>query len=66
MKEDKIAVNGALLYRRLLSYVWPYKGIFLISVLGMAVVALAEVAFAALLNPSWMAALLSGIKRLSA
>ena len=51
MKEDKIAVNGALLYRRLLSYVWPYKGIFLISVLGMAVVALAEVAFAALLKP---------------
>ena len=51
MREDKIAVNGALLYRRLLSYVWPYKGIFLISVLGMAVVALAEVAFAALLKP---------------
>jgi len=51
VKEGKIAVNGALLYRRLLSYVWPYKGIFLISVLGMAVVALAEVAFAALLKP---------------
>jgi len=49
--EDKIAVNGALLYRRLLSYVWPYKGIFLISIVGMAVVALAEVAFAALLKP---------------
>ena len=51
MTEDKIAVNGALLYRRLLSYVWPYKGIFLISILGMAVVALSEVAFAALLKP---------------
>ena len=51
MIEDKIAVNGALLYRRLLSYVWPYKGIFLISILGMAVVALSEVAFAALLKP---------------
>ena len=51
MTEDKIAVSGALLYRRLLSYVWPYKGIFLISILGMAVVALAEVAFAALLKP---------------
>jgi len=49
--EDKIAVSGALLYRRLLSYVWPYKSIFLISILGMAVVALAEVAFAALLKP---------------
>ena len=51
MTEDKIAVSGALLYRRLLSYVWPYKSIFLISILGMAVVALAEVAFAALLKP---------------
>ncbi|MGB1773899.1 MAG: ABC transporter transmembrane domain-containing protein [Arenicellales bacterium] len=51
MTEDKIAVSGALLYRRLLSYVWPYKGIFVISILGMAVVALAEVAFAALLKP---------------
>jgi len=49
--EGRVAVKGTVLYRRLLSYVWPYKGIFLISVLGMAIVALAEVAFAALLKP---------------
>ena len=51
MIEGRVAVKGTVLYRRLLSYVWPYKGIFLISVLGMAIVALAEVAFAALLKP---------------
>ena len=51
MREDETPVKGSILYRRLLGYVWPYKGIFLISVLGMAIVALAEVAFAALLKP---------------
>ena len=44
-------VTGALIYKRLLRYVLPYKHIFLISLLGMAVVAAAEVAFAALLKP---------------
>ena len=39
------------LYRRLLGYVWPYKKIFSLSIAGMAVVALAEVSFAALLKP---------------
>ena len=51
MTEDDTPVKGFSLYRRLLGFVWPYKGIFLISVLGMAIVALSEVAFAALLNP---------------
>ena len=51
MREDETPAKGSILYRRLLGYVWPYKGIFLISVLGMAIVALAEVAFAALLKP---------------
>ena len=51
MIEGRVAAKGTVLYRRLLSYVWPYKGIFLISILGMAIVALAEVAFAALLKP---------------
>ena len=51
MREGETPVKGSILYRRLLGYVWPYKGIFLISVLGMAIVALAEVAFAALLKP---------------
>jgi len=49
--EDDTLVKGFSLYRRLLGFVWPYKGIFLISVLGMAIVALSEVAFAALLKP---------------
>jgi len=51
VREDETPAKGSTLYRRLLGYVWPYKGIFLISVLGMALVALAEVAFAALLKP---------------
>ncbi|MFL2562657.1 MAG: ABC transporter transmembrane domain-containing protein [Arenicellales bacterium] len=51
MIENEVPVKGFSLYRRLLGFVWPYKGIFLISVLGMAIVALSEVAFAALLKP---------------
>ena len=51
MTEDDTPVKGFSLYRRLLGFVWPYKGIFLNSVLGMAIVALSEVAFAALLKP---------------
>jgi subfamily B ATP-binding cassette protein MsbA len=39
------------LYRRLLGYVWPHKAVFLLSVVGMAVVAMSEVGFAALLKP---------------
>jgi subfamily B ATP-binding cassette protein MsbA len=39
------------LYRRLLGYVWPHKAVFLLSVAGMAVVAMSEVGFAALLKP---------------
>ncbi|HCK75858.1 MAG TPA: lipid ABC transporter permease/ATP-binding protein [Gammaproteobacteria bacterium] len=51
MTENENPDKGFALYRRLLGYVWPYKSIFLISILGMAIVALAEVAFAALLKP---------------
>lgn len=43
--------EGFLIYKRLLSYAWPYKKIFLISIVGMAVVAASEVAFAAFLKP---------------
>lgn len=39
------------LYRRLLGYIKPYKGIFLISVLAMAATALSEMGFAALFKP---------------
>jgi len=42
--------SGAL-YRRLLGYIAPYKGIFAISVIAMAVTALSEAGFAALFKP---------------
>ncbi len=43
--------KSARLYRRLLSYAWPYRGIFLLSVLGMAVTSATEAGFAALMKP---------------
>ncbi len=43
--------ESARLYRRLLSYAWPYRGIFLLSVLGMAVTSATEAGFAALMKP---------------
>lgn len=43
--------NSLQLYRRLLGYSWPYKGIFLIAVLGMAGYALTQPATAALMKP---------------
>lgn len=43
--------SGSELYRRLLRYVVPYKGVFAIAVVGMFVVALGETSFVALLKP---------------
>ncbi len=43
--------TGSALYRRLLRYVWRYKGVFAVAVVGMFVVALGETAFVALLKP---------------
>jgi len=43
--------DGAILYRRLLGYIAPYKRVFAVSVLAMAVTALSEAAFAALFKP---------------
>ena len=51
MSDDGSSLKGAALYRRLLGYVWPHKAVFLLSVAGMAVVAMSEVGFAALLKP---------------
>lgn len=51
MNVDGNSLNGVALYRRLLGYVWPHKSVFLLSVAGMAVVAMSEVGFAALLKP---------------
>jgi ATP-binding cassette, subfamily B, bacterial MsbA len=39
------------LYRRLMAYVWPYKWVFLASILGMAVVSATEAGFAWIMKP---------------
>ena len=39
------------LYKRLMAYVWPYKWVFLASVLGMAVVSATEGGFAWIMKP---------------
>ncbi len=43
--------SGAAAYRRLLGYGWPYRGRFLLAVLGMAVVSASETGFAWLMKP---------------
>ncbi|SCZ67767.1 lipid A export permease/ATP-binding protein MsbA [Thiohalomonas denitrificans] len=45
------AANGSAIYRRLLGYVRPYWGRFLIAVLGMVAVAASETGFVALMKP---------------
>lgn len=49
-KRQAYSDSGAL-YRRLLAYIVPYKRVFTISVIAMAVTALSEAAFAALFKP---------------
>jgi subfamily B ATP-binding cassette protein MsbA len=49
---DTSELQSALrLYRRLMAYVWPYKWVFLVSVLGMAVVSATEGGFAWIMKP---------------
>jgi subfamily B ATP-binding cassette protein MsbA len=49
---DAFAVQSTLrLYRRLMAYVWPYKWVFLGSILGMAVVSVTEAGFAWIMKP---------------
>jgi len=43
--------DSGILYRRLLGHIAPYKKVFTISVIAMAVTALSEAGFAALLKP---------------
>ena len=43
--------SGFQTYKRLLGYVWPYRGVFTIAVIGLLVVAASEFSFAALLKP---------------
>ena len=42
---------SARLYRRLLAYAWPYKWVFLVAVLSMAVTSATEAGFAWLMKP---------------
>ena len=49
---DTVVPQSALrLYKRLMAYVWPYKWVFLASVLGMAVVSATEGGFAWIMKP---------------
>ena len=49
---EPIKPQSALrLYKRLMAYVWPYKWVFLASVLGMAVVSATEGGFAWIMKP---------------
>jgi len=49
---DTFVVQSTLrLYRRLMAYVWPYKWVFLASILGMAVVSATEAGFAWIMKP---------------
>ena len=43
--------GGLRLYRRLLTYAWPYKWYFVIAVIGMVVLSLTSAAFAAMMKP---------------
>ena len=49
---DSVELRSTLkLYKRLMAYVWPYKWVFLASVLGMAVVSATEGGFAWIMKP---------------
>ncbi|MFZ0487102.1 MAG: lipid A export permease/ATP-binding protein MsbA [Arenicellales bacterium] len=50
-RKIKAYSDSGVLYRRLLGYIGPYKGVFAISVAAMAVTAISETAFAALFKP---------------
>jgi subfamily B ATP-binding cassette protein MsbA len=43
--------NSVQIYRRLLSYAWPYKGVFLLAILGMLGLAVSAGSFVALMKP---------------
>jgi len=47
----KNAVSGIKIYRRLLSHVIPYWKVFIFSVVGMAIYAVTDAAFAFLMKP---------------
>jgi subfamily B ATP-binding cassette protein MsbA len=48
---DTSELQTLRLYRRLMAYVWPYKWVFLASILGMSVVSATEGGFAWIMKP---------------
>ena len=51
MSDAPVLPSTLRLYRRLMAYVWPYKWVFLASILGMAVVSSTEAGFAWVMKP---------------
>ncbi|MHB8533983.1 MAG: lipid A export permease/ATP-binding protein MsbA [Sulfuricaulis sp.] len=51
MSKASDSVGSLRLYRRLLTYAWPYKSMFAFAVIGMIVLSLTSAAFAALMKP---------------
>lgn len=51
MTDSDLPQSALRLYKRLMAYVWPYKWVFLASVLGMAVVSATEGGFAWIMKP---------------
>jgi ATP-binding cassette, subfamily B, bacterial MsbA len=51
MSDASVVQSTLRLYRRLMAYVWPYKWVFLASILGMSVVSATEGAFAWIMKP---------------
>jgi len=51
MSDAPVLHSTLRLYRRLMAYVWPYKWVFLASILGMAVVSATEAGFAWVMKP---------------
>jgi len=51
MTSSKSQYSATAVYKRLMSYVWPYWGILLIAVFGMVIIALTEAAFAYSIKP---------------
>jgi len=51
MPEQQDITNGVEIYRRLLSYVKPYKAAFFVAILGMVLAAATDTGLAALMQP---------------
>ena len=45
------APSDGALYRRLLTYAWPYKWVFLVAIVGMVILSATSAGFAALMKP---------------